>query len=237
MATALDLITRSLRLLGVLAAGEAAHAEDAQDALAVLNDMLDAWLLEELLVYGIDRSTFPLVPNVSSYTIGTGGVLNTPRPVRIERAGLVDLQSTPTLEVPLEVLNEQEYQQITVKGTTSTWPRWLYYDRAYPLGHVILWPVPTLANQLVLYLWHQLSQIPLTSTVVDLAPGYRRCVQYNLAVELAPEYGVSPSVQVLDLASESKDRLKSVNYQPVLLGTEAIGRPGHYDVYIDGYHR
>lgn len=236
MATALDLLTRSLRLLGVVAAGEAPRAEDAQDALTVLNDMLDAWQLEQLLVYGLDRALFALSPSVSSYTIGVGATWNTPRPVRIERASLIDVTVAPTLEVPMQVLNTDQYQEIALKGTTSTWPRWLYYDRAYPLGHVVLWPVPTLANQIALYLWHQLSQIPLTSTVVDLAPGYRRCVMYNLAVELAPDFGVQPSSLVLDMADQSKHQIKVMNYVPPLMAVEQlVGRQTGYDVYTDGY--
>lgn len=43
MATANDVITRALRMIGVLAAGEAASAEDAADALGALNDMLRDW--------------------------------------------------------------------------------------------------------------------------------------------------------------------------------------------------
>lgn len=43
MATANQIISRSLRLLGVLDAGEALDANDAQDALETLNAMLAEW--------------------------------------------------------------------------------------------------------------------------------------------------------------------------------------------------
>ena len=41
MTTALDLITGALRKINVLAAGEVPQASEQQDALAVLNDLLD----------------------------------------------------------------------------------------------------------------------------------------------------------------------------------------------------
>jgi len=41
--TARDVINRSLRILGVLASGEAATASEANDALVALNSMIDSW--------------------------------------------------------------------------------------------------------------------------------------------------------------------------------------------------
>src|SRR5437899_828707 len=146
MATALTLISRALRLIGAFAAGEAIPAADAQDALAVLNDLLDAWRLEALLVYAIDRDVFALSAGVSAYTIGTGGTWNTSRPVRIEQAFFQDTTVSPVLELPMTILTDQEYESIRVKGTSSTWPLALYYDQNYPLGTVTLYPVPSRVN-------------------------------------------------------------------------------------------
>ena len=51
--TANELIRRSLRSLGVLYHNESPTSDEATDALATLNDMLNAWLLEgmDLEVY------------------------------------------------------------------------------------------------------------------------------------------------------------------------------------------
>ena len=43
MATAIDIITRSLRLINAIEAGEVAQAEDAVDGLAALNEMVNGW--------------------------------------------------------------------------------------------------------------------------------------------------------------------------------------------------
>jgi hypothetical protein len=43
MATAIDIITRALRLINAIEAGETASAEDAVDGLAALNEMVHDW--------------------------------------------------------------------------------------------------------------------------------------------------------------------------------------------------
>lgn len=45
MTTAIDIITRSLRLINAIEAGEAPTSEDAVDALAALNEMVNGWEL------------------------------------------------------------------------------------------------------------------------------------------------------------------------------------------------
>jgi hypothetical protein len=46
MATALDIVTRALRSLRVLASGDTPSADEAADGLTALNDMLFAWRID-----------------------------------------------------------------------------------------------------------------------------------------------------------------------------------------------
>lgn len=239
MATALDLIERSLRLVGILAAGETLPAEDAEDALAVLNDMLDAWRLESLLAYTINRQVFPIQAGVQVYTIGVGGMWNIERPVRIESAFFQNVDSQPPLELPMLNLTQDQYESLRVKGISSTWPQAFYYTQDFPLGQVLLYPKPSLPNNIVLYLWGVLSQIPSVSTVVTWPPGYARALQYNLALELAPEYGKELSATAQGLARESKARIKDINAEtPVqYLDSALIAGPGAtFNIYSDDYN-
>ena len=74
--TAMDLITRALKMLGVIAGTETPADDQATDALADLNDLLDSWRTERLTIPGESRALYPLVANTATYTIGPGGAFN-----------------------------------------------------------------------------------------------------------------------------------------------------------------
>ena len=63
MTTARDLVTMSLRTLGVLHSGETPSAEEANDGLATLNQMLNSWLYEGIdLEYTTITSLNTVIP-------------------------------------------------------------------------------------------------------------------------------------------------------------------------------
>lgn len=229
MATALSLLSRALRLCRAIDPGEGPTAAEAQDALEALNAMLDAWRVESTLVYAMDRQVFNLVVNQASYPIGPGATWNTTRPVRIERASFVNNSTTPAIEDPqLRVLSDEEYQWEPHKGMAAEWPEWLYYDRAYPLGNVIL-PPPSIARQIALYLWHPLSQVPTLGTEIDFPPGYREAVTFNLTMRLAPEYGATVSEDVKVIARSSKAQIENTNiHVPPAQFDQGLGRRHRY---------
>lgn len=68
--TALDLITGALRNINALEAGETPTAQDANDAMQVLNDMLESWSIEKLLVFASTENVLSFNPGQYQYTIG-----------------------------------------------------------------------------------------------------------------------------------------------------------------------
>jgi len=73
MTTPLDLITRAMKDIGALAAGEVPTADEAQDGFDMMNDMLDQWSNENMMVFYKTEIIFPVVQNQIQYTIGPGG--------------------------------------------------------------------------------------------------------------------------------------------------------------------
>jgi hypothetical protein len=64
--------------------------------------------------------------------------------------------------------------------------------------------------------WHfvsvqELSNPATLATDLFFPPGYLRAFTYNLAMEIAPEFGVEPSPQVQRIAMTSKRNLKRIN--------------------------
>ena len=73
MTKPIDIISRALKDIGALEAGETPAPADAQDALDMLNDMLDQWSNEQMMVYYKTEIIFTLTAGQTQYTIGPGG--------------------------------------------------------------------------------------------------------------------------------------------------------------------
>lgn len=202
--SALDIITGAAKLLGVLYKNEALAADEANDGLIALNEMLDSWSNDNLMTTAYTLESFPLT-GAASYTIGTGGVFNTARPINIVTA-VVRLSS---IDYPLKMITPEEYQEeIPIKSITSPIPQFLTYDNGYPLGTITIYAVPTAGSTLRMLSNKPLSNLSALTTTVDLPPGWKRALKNNLAIELAAEYGVEPSATVIRNAAQSMGALK-----------------------------
>ena len=73
MTTPLDVITRAMKDIGAVAAGEVPTADEAQDGLDMLNDMCAQWSNENMMVFYRTELIFPTVQNTVQYTLGPGG--------------------------------------------------------------------------------------------------------------------------------------------------------------------
>jgi hypothetical protein len=77
MATAMEHINAALRLLGAKVSGEPITAEEAQDSLKSLNDMIGLWLIESDMIYTVEEdseldelSTFATISTSKSFSSG-----------------------------------------------------------------------------------------------------------------------------------------------------------------------
>jgi hypothetical protein len=211
MTTAVQMITRSMRLIGALGSEETASAAEGADGLAALNTMLDSWSIRRLYVHQIQQlGPLTLISSQASYTIGSSGNFNVARPSRITHAFVRDVSSG--VDTPVEVtMDRSVYNRKSYKATTSPYPNILYYETAMPLGRIWLYPTPDTANTLYLDCYTPLSSFAGLATDVTLPPGYRRAIEYGLAVEIAPEYGKSISQEFVKSAGDAVAAIKSLN--------------------------
>jgi hypothetical protein len=224
----------------VLASGESLDASAAADALSALNDMIDSWSTQEMLIPNQTREVFPLVASQQTYTMGVGGNFATSRPMQIVRALIQLTNETPVVELGLDILTMEQYASVILKGTTSVFPLSIYSDNANPLTNISVWPVPTSSsNNLVLYSWKPLADIATLTTALSLPPGYQRALRFNLALDLAPEYGKALSEANVGIAAASIADIKRMNHRPRFLQVDDAIRAsgGTYNWRTDGYER
>ena len=208
--TAGDQINRALRLLGILAEGEVPSAETAQDALVALNQMLDSWSTARLALYATQDQVFTWPSGTRSRTFGPSGDFVGNRPVQLDDATYFRDPST-NVSYGIKMINQQMYDGIAVKTVTSTYPQVCFVNMGFPDITMSVYPKPTRDLE-----WHfisvqELDQPATLATSLLFPPGYLRAFTYNLAMEIAPEFGVEPSPQVQRIAMTSKRNLKRIN--------------------------
>ncbi len=219
--TGQDLINGAFRLIGVLASGEVPSASDSNDALTALNQMLDTWSTQNLLIPSKTFESLALVVNQQTYQMGTGAPdFNTIRPQKIENINWQQISGSTTLDVPVEILNQDQWAAISIKTITSNLPTRMWPQYLYPYVKLNFWPIPSITGNVIVYSWKPLSSVATLTTALSVPPGYLRALRYNLGIELAPEYGRQLDPVVIENAVESKASIKRMNNPVTLLGID-----------------
>lgn len=211
MSTAGEQINGALRLIGQLAEGEEPSIETANDCLLALNQMLDSWSTESLSVYSTQDQTFDWLPNQRTQTLGPTGDFVGNRPVWLDDSTYFK-DATTNVSYGVKFLNQLQYDGIAVKTVTSTYPQVMFVNMEMPNIRMYIYPVPTRVLE-----WHFISVTELTqpaalTTTLVIPPGYLRAFRFNLACEIAAEFGVEPSATVKQIAMASKRDLKRINF-------------------------
>ena len=202
-------INRALRLLGVLAEGETPSASVSQDSLMALNQMIDSWNTERLSTFVTQDQVFIWPSGEISRTLGPSGDFVGLRPVLVDDATY--FKAPNGVSYGIKMINQQQYNGIAVKTVTSTYPQVLWVNMGFPDITMTIYPRPTQDLEWHIVSVQELDRAADLSTVMYYPPGYLRAFTYNLAMEIAPEFGVEPSPQVTRIAMTSKRDLKRIN--------------------------
>jgi hypothetical protein len=207
--TAGDQINRAFRLLGVLAEGETPSSEMSQDGLMALNQMVDSWNTERLSIFSTQDQVFTWPASIISRTLGPTGDFVGNRPILLDDSTY--FKAPNGVSYGIKFINQQQYNGIAVKTVTSTYPQVMWINMSFPDIEMYVYPRPTQDLEFHFVSVEELNNPATLSTVLYYPPGYLRAFTYNLAMEIAPEFGVEPSPQVQRIAMTSKRNLKRIN--------------------------
>lgn len=233
----LDLLNAAYRQAGLMGApGRGISPEEKLEGTGIFNDIVDQWNAQRLTILCIPRLLFPVTAGQDTYEIGPTAkdyvIAN--RPPKIEGAGFV-LMSNPAqpLELPIWIMTTDQWAQVVpVKtGITSSIATYLWYDVQFPIGYIHLWPTPDVGAQIALYMWTQIAQAVDTTTILQLAPGYKQALQTALAVEIRQRFGKPPDARLIMAADKSLGILKSANKPTLDLSCDPAlvhGRPWNW---------
>ena len=218
MTQAITIIRRAFLLLGVIDANQSPEAAQTADALRALNDMLADWSASQLLVTpSSNQQSYAFVSTVNSLTVGPTGVKVTTRPSRISNPYL----RVGTADYAIELITEADYYAIAYKTIPGSYCQYLWYDPTATDGTMYFYPAGNSGQTLY---WDSIVPLQVFATANDditLPPNYLRALAFNLAIDIAPEYGVNPSVTVLRIAASSKRGIKNSNVAIPGMLTEA----------------
>ena len=234
--TAGDQINGALRLLGILAEGETPSAATSQDALSALNQMIDSWNTERLMIYNTIDQVFLWTPGLLTQTLGPTGDFVGARPVMLDDSTYFKDPSNG-ISFGIKFINQQQYDGIAVKTVSSTYPQVMWINMENPNITMTIYPKPTKILE-----WHfisvqELAQPATLATQLAFPPGYLRAFKYNLACEIAPEFGVEPSPTVSRIAMASKRDLKRQNNPDDIMSMpySIVATRQRYNIFAGNY--
>ena len=158
------------------------------------------------------------------------------RPIEVDDATYFKDPSSG-LSFGVKLINQQQYDGIAFKTVTSTYPQVLWVNNTFPDMELTIYPVPIKALE-----WHiisvdQLTEVDSVATDIYFPPGYLRAFRFNLAMELAPEFGVEPSPQVTRIAMTSKRNIKRINNPGDLMAIPypIVATRQRYNIYANNF--
>lgn len=181
-----ELITASLRKLGVLAIGQAPSSEDISNAAVALNSLVALLRAKGVPLWA--RKEYTWTPTTDTYTIGTGYTLNTPYPLRVLQAYRTEASST---KIPIEIKALEDFNKLPITASGNS-PIILHYSPAVNYGTLKLWPTPSSTNtaQITIVYQRPFEYFTSATDTMGFPEEMYLPITYKLAVLLAPEWGI-----------------------------------------------
>ena len=193
-------------LIGVLGQGENPSDSEANDALQTLNEIVDKWNTEQLMIPFSSKINIPLIGK-SMYTIGATGDSTDMRPLN----GIISaFYEVNNVSEELKVLSIDEYNNITRKNYTGTEPRSVYYNGMFPNGELYVFPRSN-AGKIVLNVSGRFALFDTLDDIISLPSGYIKALRNTLASDLCREYGKELTQDIVEAALGAKATIKATN--------------------------
>lgn len=209
--TARKVVTRSLRLLGVLPSDEDPTAIDMEFGIEELNVLLKSWQINGPDLWRQTEASLTLTANTAAFPLAT----NPYRVIdcRLRRNGI---------DLPMEILTRQEYFEMPLKTATGV-PTQYYPDNARYGVTLYIWPVLASVSGETIEYTYQRRFFDVTSAdeTLDLPQEYLGIISTSLAAALAPAFGVNDAdllkrSEIMLAQAQFADREPVVRFSPDL---------------------
>jgi hypothetical protein len=175
------LVTRAFKTAGIVAKDEPLDADQMNDGLELLNDMLKAWQMTGLRLYTRTTGSLTLTNATASYAISG-------RPLDLD---VVRYRPSAGNELPMFRMTSQEYDELPNKASVGS-PTQYFYDRARETGTLYVWPVKaTITTETIEWSGlREVEDITASTDVVDAPASWYEAIRYGLCARVCDDYDV-----------------------------------------------
>ena len=204
MPAASDIITAASQKIGVQSPTAAQNAT----ALASLNNMITFWGTDKLN-YVVTSESLAIGTSTATYTIGSGGDLDTVRPISLEECFLRDSDG---YDHPVSVMPSRAYNRLYYKSFSAR-PTLGYFLPEFPLAKIIFNSIPNAAYTAYFEFTKGFTAFASTTTTIGATwPNeYIEALVYNLAVSLGEDWDRKIPETVILHARETKESIDAMN--------------------------
>ncbi len=201
--TAQNIINAAYRKNGIMTVS----TTQSNNALTDLQNMLSSWSAEGLLVPSLVTENFTLTTGQMTYTIGSGGDMDTVRPNTLKSAYI----RVNSADYPVGVkMSRAEWARLSNK-TQEGRPQRIYYDPAYPLGNIRFDVEADTTYDFWLISAKPFTNPSALSTTFSLPLEFNNALIYNLAIMLAPDNDNQLPKEVFKEAEDTLDAIRTNN--------------------------
>lgn len=142
---------------------------------------------------------------------------NTVRPLRVPMARRYNFISQ--IDTPMRMISRQEYRDLPNKTNTGIITQAFYDPRggANTQGQMFVWPAPPDATNAMKFTFYRpLQDFNTSANTPDLPVEWINTLTWNLAKEMAPEYGVAMDIyqMIKERAAETLDLAMGFDREP-----------------------
>lgn len=213
--TANEIVGGILRYLQVIGEGQSPSGQQEQDVIEAIN----YWLLQQkgpphigrpgLMMWLRESEELSLTEDQYLYELKpSGGDLDIQIPTEIMFAAYRNTDSEDTM---LQQITRVEYEAITAKTTAGT-PAKFHYDKRLDVGNLYVYPAPDsdAANGVINLIYRQpLEVVTSGSETLDVENSWYRAIKFNVALDVAAEYGIEPTQAMYNRATDSMAALNT----------------------------
>lgn len=203
-----SIIKAAMRKVAALSKGQTPDATDLANGQEALNALVAEFQTLGMPLWARKDYTITLVAGQRDYTIGVGQTIATPFPLRMQKVVLETISGGSTRDlIPVA------YQDFVMLNTESSGPPVNYsYQPKINIGVLSVWPLPDTVSvstySLKITYQRPFEGFTAASETPDFPQEWQNALIYNLAVSLAPEFGV-PLEDRKVLKDEAKQHLET----------------------------